>query len=305
MPRVANLWRKWCQSAPIDGATTVPATLSTPPVPIGRMLAQSVANPSLPIHLTGGDDRWVKKYAELPIDTQLLSWLHLLIAPDNGRNDVDNDDSLDARLRWNHVVVIQNSPLPFVLRAQMTLSIYDFSITMPQLPMLPDVTVATFVRPITAWDNVAKNHGISLDQTLWETYHFSSTPPYVKEALKSFLKDRKPTKSEEVYKLLRHLDKSNVNKTFANAMAIVCKMVHVTQVVALVYQQTNKVDIRPSMEKLTLEIVAPLIDKLSKQPSVVIELVNLAHLLHLHSLMSFAQLRRATLQFWPLVSSLL
>jgi hypothetical protein len=126
----------------------------------------------------------------------------------------------------------------------------------------------------------------SWEKTLRETVAFGSTPPEIKNQVVKYLasthnKSKKGTMEEEkVYLLLAALDRQNkLQKPFQDVGEIIAYMTCITRLLSLVIGES--VLAIPSETWST-------------------SLVSLSHILHLHSLMTLAQMRRATQVFWNL-----
>jgi hypothetical protein len=314
--KVLGAWQTWISSP--TNSVVPPAALSITPVPLGSMIAQSVVNPNQNITSSSPSsviyDRWSKQFSKRPTDIQLLAWLHLLNYNDLSSSSMSNNDNNATRKElWNRVVIVQHSPLPFLIRAKLTLQAYsDDNMVIQSISFNPTVQNAPLISAnlhedekilddeVMEWLNVLRSKGLENDwwRALWETYHFKSTKPSILNLLKSkILVNRTAPEQPEIYQLLRMLDKSSVSAPFTDATSIVTHMIYSTFIVLLTLSDTtlSKTTIGQILSTVAYPITAKLDLSLSTK------IIKISHLLHLHSLMSFAQMRRAATLFWTLV----
>lgn len=285
-PKVLAAWERWL-SVTTDFAMP-PAALVSTPVPLGTLVLQSVTNPTTPGQTSLSDEAktWVAQFAKKPADIQLLFWLHLL-TPSLPANAASSETELTL---WNTVTVIQNSPLPFLTRAKLTLLAYK------QFPTLNNtltfiqstVLVTATALNVAEMGRMAEQGGVGEHwwRCLWESASFTSTPAELQSEIRTVLVGRKAPDSEKVYTILAKLDKQNQRrKPFQSAAAVVAYMLHLTHILSILTNNTFVIDTLTVLLQLPLKSSA---------------IVKLAQTLHLHSLMTLAQIRRAVTLFWTL-----
>ena len=130
-PRVLSAWERWLSTtrATVDPLGSLPpASLAVTPAPLGLLVLSSIGKTTTTTTTTttsGFDQRWILEFAKKPADIQLLLWLHLLTLKPPSL-------TREAELAiWNAVTVIQNSPLPFIARAKLTVLAYRHPLTLP------------------------------------------------------------------------------------------------------------------------------------------------------------------------------
>lgn len=294
-PKVLAAWRKWLASAPngMTAAATLPGALVSSPVSIGAMVYSAATQPTTALTVT--KNAWINEFGKKPADIQLLVWLHLLVERPPPDTPVES-------LLWNLVTVVQHSPLPFVVRAKLSLAAYDRIIFVAQgSGSHSDATsggAEKSARPLSEWAELAKKGGVEKDfhKTLWETAHFGKTRPSVANDIKSYFDSQKlaAPESASTYMLLSKLDQQNKQAELSSADEIVARMIHVTNVFT-----SSLTPDSTAMNLLLKQVAQPLLSRLDS--TLGRQIVELARLLHLHSLLTFAQMRRATLVVWTLV----
>jgi hypothetical protein len=312
-PKVLAAWQRWLTTT--TDFSMPPAALVTTPVPLGLLVLQSITNPATSVEPFSHSDEtktWVAQFAKKPADIQLLFWLHLLTP------NTFTDHKTAELVLWNAVTVIQNSPLPFLIRAKLTLLAYQQPLSVPPPPPPPPPPLAsTTTTTSSTMMNAAADGGLSVVEMgqmaeqggvgehwwrcLWESMAFTSTSLELKNEIQSSLIGRKAPDSEKVYHILSRLDKQNQRqKPLNDAVGVIQYMIHITHILALL-QGGNDV-----MNMLMTVITQPLLWRLSTSstPPLKNKIIKLAQTLHLHSLMTLAQMRRAVALFWTLLHAI-
>jgi hypothetical protein len=222
------------------------------------------------------------------------------------------------RLLWNAVTVIQNSPLPFAQKARSTLLTYQNLLPIP-IPKSASPTAPSSGPSLSDLNELAARGGIGDDwmRSLWESVAFPSTPPFIAAELRSHLLriSAKAPESEKVYDLLASLDAQNKTQgPFQDSAALLATLLHLSNTLATLDPRPvhhAPIDAPPGHVNPTiaalLNVLMPVIAaKLSGQNSTTFQaaLIRIAHILHLHSLMTLAQIRRAVALFWTLAYAL-
>lgn len=332
-PKLFLSWKTWLdQSKPVD---LPPAALLATPAPLGQLVLNSILNPaqSMSTMLSKGDAKmgaWVEAFGKKPLDIQFLAWLHILTpkttmttTTTTTRTFVSeaSQDSLGRDL-WNMVTVLQNSPLPFALRARLTVAAYDKSLPIPipatAYAVASEACLAADEKrdgllPVSEWTRLAERGGV-LDhwlRSLWESSTFASTDASTKSDIRVFMQEKRarPTEPPSVYDLLSKLDQQvrQIAASFFDPLAIISRMLHVTNVLSVLQTSegnNNNNNNDNIVVDLLTHLVHPVLEQLPSKPTLQARITQVAKLLHLQSLMSVGQMRRAVASFWTLLHAI-
>lgn len=295
-PRAIAAWSRWADQNDKKLIFDVPAILLSPPGSLGRLVYQSISS-------TADSNRWTESFRKKPLDIQILAWLHLLSFALLKKSSSENGDV--ARFLWNAITVLHNSPLPLAVRAKTTIRTYQLPLPIP-LPKESPITQkeeGLVGRGVEELGGMARRAGVWDDwiRSLWETSSFPSTPTDIKDEVRNYLSNiaSKSPETPAVYDLLSKLDqqqaKTRVPRT--DPAAIVAQMLHLLNVL---------LNLGPAnallMKKVMAHLAQPNFEKLAKEDPVLAgNIVHLGKILHIQSLMTLAQMRRATNLFWTLL----
>lgn len=330
--RLTDAWRQWISMAlqprrennfwGDDRLSTPPAPLVATPVPLGQMVVHAAVLPNSAMTIQSSFRDWVGAFAKKPADIQLLVWLHMLAPRPSPKPDDDKERLGDATelVLWNLVTVLQNSPLPFIARAKLTLLAYQNRL---ELPIAVNAIAANAVESssmsggisvsLAELTELATKGGVRdhWNRSLWESLFFESTPSVLRTEIRDYLTQSKSKapESDRVYELLSKLDAQNHRRmTSLSHDAILAYMLHVTNTLSMIdprptYEMpvSEAGLVSPTLVSLLSGLVGSLGDSL---PTLNPYIVRLGKILHIHSLMTLAQMRRATSLFWTLVYAL-